>query len=135
MNDHEVEEALLTEHLDAAANAEGTHPVQAERSLPSAAPRRSQALRHPGRSTLVRPDYRSGIVWVRASDLLNTGTGRIAGRGLDFESELVRRMRRAPATTRRAIRERTDRLPPLSAFGRSTESASVAQHGLGRREL
>ncbi|KQW05567.1 hypothetical protein ASC66_11295 [Leifsonia sp. Root4] len=73
-------------------------------------------------------------MWIRASDLLNTGTGRIAGRGLDFEAELARRMRRAPATTRRAIRERTAQLPPLSEFGQPNAHPSVARYGLGRRE-
>ncbi|MGX5695119.1 hypothetical protein ACWKWP_02875 [Agromyces soli] len=76
---------------------------------------------------------RPGIVWVRASDLLNTGTGRIAGRGLDFEAELARRLRRAPATTRRAIRERAAKLPPLSEFGRTQERTRFTRPGLGRR--
>lgn len=76
---------------------------------------------------------RPRIVWVRASDLLNTGTGRIAGRGIDFESELARRMRSTPAATRRAKRERADRLPPLSEFGRSSESPPFSRHGLERR--
>lgn len=76
-----------------------------------------------------RPD----IVWVRASDLLSTGTGRIAGRGIDFEANLARRMRRTPATTRRAIRERADRLPPLSEFGQSSEHPPISRYRLGRR--
>ncbi len=77
--------------------------------------------------------FRSDIAWVRASDLLNTGTGRIAGRGIDFEAELARRMRRTPATTRRAIRERADRLPPLSEFGPLIERPPFFRYGLGRR--
>ncbi|WP_157009121.1 hypothetical protein [Agromyces laixinhei] len=80
-----------------------------------------------------RPGQRPGIVWVRASDLLSTGTGRIAGRGLDLEADLVRRLRRAPATTRRAIRERAAKLPPLSEFGRSPEQLQFARAGMGRR--
>ncbi len=76
---------------------------------------------------------RPGIVWVRATDLLSTGTGRIAGRGIDFEANLARRMRRTPATTRRAIRERADRLPPLSEFGQSRENPPFSRYGLGRR--
>lgn len=73
-----------------------------------------------------------GIIWVRASDLLNRGTGRVAGRGLDLEAELARRMRRTAGTTRRAIRERADRLPPLSAFGQSRIRPNSIQHDLGR---
>ena len=80
-----------------------------------------------------RPAQRPGIVWVRASDLLSTGTGRIAGRGLDLEADLARRLRRAPATTRRAIRERAAKLPPLSEFGRSPEHPQFARPGMGRR--
>ncbi|MFF2387209.1 hypothetical protein [Agromyces sp. NPDC058104] len=76
---------------------------------------------------------RPGIVWVRASDLLNTGTGRVAGRGLDLEAELARRLRRAPATTKRAIRERAAKLPPLSEFGRTQERTHFTRPGLGRR--
>lgn len=73
-----------------------------------------------------------GIIWVRASDLLNSGTGRVAGRGLDLEAELARRMRRTAGTTGRAIRERSDRLPPLSAFGRSQVRPNFIRHDLGR---
>lgn len=88
------------------------------------------------RTSFTTPDKfasRPGIVWVRASDLLSAGTGHIAGRGIDFEANLARRMRRSPATTRRAIRERADRLPPLSEFGQSTEHPPFSRDGLGRR--
>lgn len=76
---------------------------------------------------------RSGIVWVRASDLLSTSTGRVAGRGLDLEADLARRLRRVPASTRRAVRERAAKLAPLSEFGRSPASDQFARPGLGRR--
>ena len=74
----------------------------------------------------------TGIVWVRASDLLSSGTGRIAGRGLNLETELARRARRIPAATRRAIRGGTHRLPPLSAFGLRSGHAPIRLNGLGR---
>ena len=74
-----------------------------------------------------------GITWIRASDLLSSGSGRVAGRGLDFETEAVRRLRRSTASTRRAIRERADQLPPLSAFGRSPAHPMFVRHDLGRR--
>jgi hypothetical protein len=74
-----------------------------------------------------------GVVWVRASELLNTGSARIAGRGIDFEAELARRMHRSPTATRRALRERADRLPPLSEFGQSTERSQISRPGLERR--
>lgn len=80
-----------------------------------------------------RPVQRPGIIWVRASELLSSSTGRIAGRGLKLEADLARRLRRAPATTRRAIRERAAKLPPLSEFGRSPEYTQFARPGMGRR--
>lgn len=57
------------------------------------------------------------VAWVRISDLINSGTGRLAGRGIDFEAELARRLREPAAVTRRAVRDRSASLPPLSAFG------------------
>lgn len=71
-----------------------------------------------------------GVAWVRVSDLISTGTGRIAGRGIDFESELARRLRH-PAAGRRGIEARRSVLPPLDAFGRSTQVSG--RDGLGRR--
>lgn len=112
--------------------------------------RNARAIEHLGDDVLTpdRPDERHvfarapqsptqheqpGIIWVRASDLLNSGSGRVAGRGLDFEAELARRMRRSAATTRRAIRDRADRLPPLSAFGQSRAHPTFIRRDLGRR--
>ena len=71
------------------------------------------------------------IAWVRASDLLYSGSGRIAGRGLDLETVLSRRVKQAPAVTRRAIRERADRLPPLSEFGVSSAHPQFTRSGPG----
>ena len=101
-----------------------THPEHMHRDNPQ--PRRPRATMPENRAA------RPGIEWVRASDLLSTGTGRIAGRGIDFESELARRMRRAPGATRRALRTRADRLPPLSEFGQPHEHPQMTRHGLGR---
>jgi hypothetical protein len=72
------------------------------------------------------------VNWVRASDLLSSSTGRMAGRGIDFEAELARRMRRTPAITRRAIRDRASKLPPLSEFGQRKDQPQVSRPGLGR---
>jgi hypothetical protein len=73
---------------------------------------------------------RHNVAWVRLSDLISSGSGRIAGRGIDFEAELARRLRRSPDVTRRAIRDRSAALPPLDAFGRSQRSAG--RDGFGR---
>ena len=59
-----------------------------------------------------------GVTWVRVSDLISSGTGRLAGRGIDFEAELARRLRHPVDATRQAIRGRSA-LRPLDAFGRS----------------
>jgi hypothetical protein len=110
----------------------GPHPEPVDHSSLSALPHGGTS---DARRTFTTPEKlasRPGIVWVRASDLLSTGTGRIAGRGIDFEANLAQRMRRTPATTRRAIRERADRLPPLSEFGQSSEHPPIARYGLRR---
>lgn len=126
-------EASGTAGVDNAANADTMHPVDDDRT-PIAALRRRVAsdptrTLGPLRDTADRP----GIIWVRASDLLSTSTGRLAGRGLDFETELARRLHRTPATARSVIRDRADRLPPLSEFGRSGEHPQLRRDGLGRR--
>ncbi|MEU1970788.1 hypothetical protein ABZ477_03960 [Microbacterium sp. NPDC019599] len=64
----------------------------------------------------LRPAHR--VTWVRMSDLLSAGTGRIAGRGIDIEAELSRRLHHPIEVTRQAIRNRSAALPPLNAFGR-----------------
>ena len=49
---------------------------------------------------------RRGVTWVRPSELMTQAGGRVAARGIDFEAELARRARRAPATAIRAFRNR-----------------------------
>jgi hypothetical protein len=91
----------------------------------------------PTRETgIVGPGGRNGITWVRPSELMVTGTSRIAGRGIDFQAALTLQSRRLTrqsiATSRHAINERAHRLPPLSAFGRTTrQSADVGRSGIG----
>lgn len=97
------------------------HPV------PARSPHSITDAEHRIRSSLV-PDQR--VTWVRVSDLLSSGTGRLAGRGIDFEAELARRLRNPAEITRRAIRNRSASLPPLDAFGRSHSRAS--RDSLGR---
>ncbi len=87
---------------------------------------------------------RSGVEWVRPSDLIASRSARVAGRGIDFQAELARRARQVPGQayrgTRtaaragaRAVSERARRLPPASAFGRgSGERFSwVSRSGIG----
>src|SRR5690625_842386 len=74
-----------------------------------------------------RFDPRS-VAWVRLSDALSASTAQLAGRGISFEAELHRRIRRFPvqtvAASRTAISRRSHKLPPLSAIGRPR------QHGV-----
>lgn len=47
-----------------------------------------------------------GIAWVRPTDLIASSTARIAGRGINFQTELAHRARRAPGQTYRMTRDR-----------------------------
>jgi len=81
---------------------------------------------------------RSGVVWVRPSDLMTQAGGQLAGRGINFQAELAHRARLRPAqglaTTRRAISERAHRLPPISAFGaRAVSHLGMTRSGIGQR--
>ncbi|WP_019482631.1 hypothetical protein [Arthrobacter sp. TB 23] len=73
-----------------------------------------------------------GVEWVRPTDLLTRHGAELAGRGIDFEVELVRRTRTTTATRLRGLGDRTRRLPPLSAFGRSQKlQAASLRPGVG----
>ena len=75
-----------------------------------------------------------GVEWVRASDLLSRGTGRMAWRGIRFHQTAGTRTRRGLASGMRAVSERVRQLPPASAFGRrSTQSMAASRSGVGRR--
>lgn len=79
--------------------------------------------------TTAAPLPRQSVTWMRISDAVAAGTGRVAGQGLRFETAMARRIRRFSAVTRRAIRERTHHLAPVSAFG---HSPSIDRDGLRR---
>ena len=132
MDEDELEKSRPATRPDAGSELHPPHPVLDEFTALDG-PRRG-SISH-GWTNALTPEKlasRPGIVWVRASDLLSSGTGRIAGRGIDFEAELARRMRRIPPTSRRAIRERADRLPPLSEFGQVRAHPPFSRHGLER---
>lgn len=81
---------------------------------------------------------RRAVVWMRPTELIPTTTGRVVGRGIDFQAELARRTRALPvqaaAATRHGIRERTRRLAPLSAFGNSdAQRPPLGRDVIGRR--
>ena len=65
-----------------------------------------------------------GVEWVRPTDLMARHSANVAGRGLDFQAELARRTRTPIGAGVRRLGDRARRLPPISAFGRSTAPAS-----------
>ena len=128
----EFDEANRSASGEAPGETQTQHLGLPERS----APREVGPDRPDTRSILPNKEKRApggDVTWVRASDLLSSGTGRVAGRGIDFEAELARRMRRTPVTTRRAIHDRASKLPPLSEFGQRNDQPQVSRPELGRR--
>ena len=124
---------------DESAAIETLGSTQPQQPMPAEDPGRSDvAASHDEanrRSLFTSKEKRSpggDVNGVRASDLLSSSTGRMAGRGIDFEAELARRMRRTPATTRRAIRDRASKLPPLSEFGQRNDQPHASRPELGR---
>ncbi|WP_241742566.1 hypothetical protein [Microbacterium lacticum] len=73
-----------------------------------------------------------GVEWVRPTDLIARHTATLSGRGIDFEAELARRARAPIANRVHDVTDRARRLPPLSAFGRSsTASSGPVRSGVG----
>jgi hypothetical protein len=61
---------------------------------------------------------KKGIAWVRPTDLA-TYAAPLVGRGIDLHAELIRRARRTPATTTRAIQHGLPHSPsPTSPVNR-----------------
>lgn len=65
-----------------------------------------------------------GVEWVRPTDLIARHSAHAAGRGLDFQAELARRTRTPIGAGVRRLGDRARRLPPISAFGRSSARSS-----------
>jgi len=59
-----------------------------------------------------------GVDWVRPTDLIAQGGGRLSRRGIDRTAEMNRHVRAPIEKGARWVAERAKRLPPLSAFGR-----------------
>ena len=123
MDEDDFEESRRTPSVDFVGE---TSPHEALTHGGIADPRRPRATSAGRRAT------RNGLEWVRASDLLNLEGARVAGRGIDLQTELARRLRRVPSGLRRALGQRADRLPPLSEFGQAHEHPQMTRHGRGR---
>ena len=113
---------------NAAGERHPLHAVLEEKSRLSARMRGGGS----GVAPAARAASRPAVTWIRAVDLLNLGAGRIAGRGIDFQANAVRQVRRAPVTAARAIRARAARLAPLSEFGAVRERPQIGRDGFGR---
>ena len=98
---------------------ERPEPVEAT-STPEAV-RAAQVARDDKQHALVRG---RGVEWVRPTDLIARHSAHAAGRGLDFQAELARRTRTPIGAGVRRLGDRARRLPPISAFGRSSTPAS-----------
>ncbi|GAA2974571.1 hypothetical protein GCM10010460_06730 [Microbacterium terrae] len=85
------------------------------RPHPASTSTRSDASATINPRTPVDAAERHRVAWVRISDLVNSSSGRLIGRGLDLQSELRRRLSTSP---QRPGERR--RLAPLSAFGGRT---------------
>ena len=105
---------------------ERPEPVEVT-STPEAV-RAAQVARDDKRHPIVRG---RGVEWVRPTDLIARHSAHAAGRGLDFQAELARRTRTPIGAGFRRLGDRARRLPPISAFGRSTAPASqVSRSGV-----
>ena len=96
-----------------------SQPVEVT-STPEAV-RAAQVARDDKQHALVRG---RGVEWVRPTDLIARHSAHAAGRGLDFQAELARRTRTPIGAGVRRHGDRARRLPPISAFGRSSTPAS-----------
>lgn len=124
MNDHE------NRHHDERpliADPKRERPEPVEATAPDAV-RAAQVTREEKAHALVRG---RGVEWVRPTEFMVRHSATVAGRGIDFQSELARRTRRPLAVGVRRLGERVRRLPPVSAFGRSTASQQVVRPGVG----
>jgi len=72
-----------------------------------------------------------GVEWVRPTDLMARGGSRVAGAGINFQTELRRRTYQATATSARGIAERARRLPPISAFGHGSPRRGAERSAIG----
>lgn len=72
---------------------------------------------------------RKRVAWVRPTELASYAAPMV-GRGIDFHAELVRRARRAPITTTRAIRRPAPTAPTTPVTPPPPSSTSDRTEGL-----
>ncbi|WP_208009868.1 hypothetical protein [Nesterenkonia sphaerica] len=72
-----------------------------------------------------------GVEWVRPTDLMARHSAVVAGRGIDFEAALARRVRGPLVAPARRLGSRVTHLPPVSAFGRGRQPHQVSRDAVG----
>ncbi|MGB3373934.1 MAG: hypothetical protein WBA87_02180 [Microbacterium sp.] len=90
-------------------------------------------IRNRRRDTILDPaSYRvRGVDWVRPTDLMARSGSQMAGAGINFQAELLRRTRKATTTSIRGIAQRARRLPLVSAFGHGTSRSGTERGAVG----
>lgn len=73
-----------------------------------------------------------GVEWIRPTDLMARHSAVVAGRGIDFEAALARRVRAPLVAPARRLGSRVADLPPVSAFGRGHQPHQVSRDAVGR---
>jgi hypothetical protein len=130
----ETPEAVTATEPIAAPEAEARTVTaeEAENTVPDAV-KQSDTSRRAVEDKLASARAR-GVEWVRASDLLSRGTGRMAGVGIRLHQTAGARTQRGLTSGVRAVSRRVRELPPVSAFGRRAATASAAtRSGVGMR--
>lgn len=75
-----------------------------------------------------------GVDWVRPTDLIAQGGGRLSRRGIDRTADMNRHVRAPIEKGARWVADRAKRLPPLSAFGhRGGAEQGPRRSGVGMR--
>lgn len=72
-----------------------------------------------------------GVEWIRPTDLMARHSAVVAGRGIDFEAALARRVRGPLVAPARRLGSRVAQLPPVSAFGRGHQPHQVSRDAVG----
>ncbi|GAB3862597.1 hypothetical protein GCM10028801_28380 [Nocardioides maradonensis] len=85
------------------------YTLQAEAEANELARHRDPSLSAGGSRPVVAPKR---VAWVRPTELASYAEPMV-GRGIDLHAEFVRRARRAPITTTRAMRQPRPATPPL----------------------
>ena len=99
--------------------------------LPEAVEAASVPRRRP-RAGIDPSAYRGrGVEWVRPTDLIARGSSRVAGAGINFQTELRRRTFEVTAASARGIADRARHLPPLSAFGHGNSRHGAERGAIG----